>query len=748
MNTQARLAAHAADTLEDSRFAVPGMRCAGCISKIENGMSAIPGIAAARVNFSAKQVAISHDPRLDDRALITEIAKLGFEAQPLAVNPLGQDTAERKKLTRALGVAAFGMMNIMLLSVSVWAGAGDITRDLFHWLSAAIALPVIAYAGRPFFASAAMALRYRRTNMDVPISIGVLLATGMSLYETIIGGAHAYFEGAVMLLFFLLVGRVLDAMMRDRARSGIEALLRQQAPGAMVIGADGATAWVKATDLKPDDRMLVAAGENLAADGIIEQGASQCDLSLISGESAPQKCSVGAAVLAGAVNLSAPLTVRVTAAGPDTIIADIARLMDEAGQSRSRYVRIADRAARLYAPAVHSLAALAFIGWMIAGAGWHQSLTIAVAVLIITCPCALGLAVPVSQVVASGALMKRGILVKDGSALERFAQIDRALFDKTGTLTLGHMVPLNLDGLTGEQASIALALAQTSRHPVSQAVQKALTARGVKPATVETITEEQGVGVRAIYQGVPVALARPADGSQINGAMTQLSIGDTRIDIELSDTLRPDTAEAIARMQSMGISASIISGDRQEAVSIIANQLGLSAQAQALPQDKIAAIEALQAEGHKVLMVGDGLNDGPALAAATASMAPSSASDMGQQAADAIFTGDSFAAIPITLSASRKTMTIVRQNFALAIGYNILAVPLALAGMVTPLIAAIAMSMSSLIVVANSLRLSKIGLNSGTSPLPLPTSHKYTLSGGWEGERAGAVSPRSGDNKQ
>lgn len=733
-------------SLEDSRFSVPGMRCAGCIAKIENGISAVPGVAAARVNFSAKQVAISHDPSLNNRALIAEIAKLGFEAQPLAANPLGQDVTERKKLTRALGVAAFGMMNIMLLSVSVWSGAGGITRDLFHWLSAAIALPVIAYAGHPFFASAAMALRYRRTNMDVPISIGVLLATGMSLYETITGGAHAYFEGAVMLLFFLLVGRVLDAMMRDRARSGIEALLRQQAPGAMVIGTDGATTWVKATDLKPGDRMLVAAGENFAADGMIEQGTSQCDISLISGESAPQKCSEGDTVLAGAVNLTAPLNVRVTAAGPDTIIADIARLMDEAGQSRSRYVRIADRAARLYAPAVHSLAAIAFIGWMIAGAGWHQSLTIAIAVLIITCPCALGLAVPVSQVVASGALMKRGILVKDGSALERFAQIDRALFDKTGTLTLGHMTPLNLDALTNEQASIALALAQTSRHPISQALQKALTTRGVRPAILDTIVEEQGVGLRGIYQGVPVALARPANGSQINGAMTRLSIGGTHVDIELADTLRPNTAEAIARMQSMGISASIISGDRQEAVSRVADQLGLSAQAQALPQDKIAAIGALQAEGHSVLMVGDGLNDGPALAAATASMAPSSASDMGQQAADAIFTGESFAAIPITLATARKTMAVVRQNFGLAIGYNILAIPLALGGMVTPLIAAIAMSLSSLIVVGNSLRLGRIGFSQaetfGTSPLPFPTSHETILSGGWEGERAGAVIPR------
>ena len=691
--------------LEDSRFAVPGMRCAGCISKLENGIGAVPGVAAARVNFSAKQLAVSHDDRIDDRALIAEIGKLGFDAQPLSVNPLGTDHDERKRLTRALGVSGFGMMNIMLLSVSIWSGAADITRDLFHWLSAMIAVPVVAYAGRPFFSSALMALRHGRTNMDVPISIGVILATGMSMYETVLGGREAYFEGAVMLLFFLLAGRVLDAMMRERARAGIEALLRNQAPGAMVIGADGATRWVKAADLKPGERMLVAAGENLAADGVIEDGETLCDLSLISGESEPQRCAVGDAVLAGSVNLSAPITVRITAAGPDTIIADIARLMDEAGQSRGRYVRIADRAAKLYAPAVHLLAALSCAGWLIAGAGWHQALTIATAVLIITCPCALGLAVPVSQVVAAGALMRRGILVKDGSALERFARIDRVLFDKTGTLTLGRMTPLNLDTLSTEQQTVALALAQSSRHPISRALQSALSARGVTPAPVEQIAEEQGVGVHGIWRGQRVALERPAQSVATSGAATRLAMGDTHIDIILADALRPDARDAVTRLGLIGAPASIISGDRAEAVSVIAHQLGLTGQARALPQDKIAAIRRLQSAGHQVLMVGDGLNDGPALAAANASLAPGSATDVGQQAADAVFTGDSLSAVPVMVSAARRTMRIVKENFGLAIGYNVLAVPLAIAGYVTPLIAAIAMSTSSVIVIANALRL-------------------------------------------
>lgn len=693
--------------LEDSRFAVPGMRCAGCISKLETGMGSLPGVVAARVNFSAKQLAVTHEASINDRVLIAEIGKLGFQAQPLSANPLGRDDRERKRLIRALGVAGFGMMNVMLLSVSVWSGAAGTTRELFTWLSALIGVPVIAYAGRPFFDSALMALRNGRTNMDVPISIGVILATGMSLYETIAGGGEAYFESAAMLLFFLLAGRTLDAVMRDRARAGIESLLRQQAPGAMVLDASGATHWIKADDLAPGDRMLVAAGENLAADGIIERGASQCDISLVTGESAPQNCGVGDRVIAGAVNLSAPIAVRVTASGRDTVIADIARLMDEAGQSRSRYVRIADRASRLYAPAVHTLAVVAFLGWMIAGAGWHHSLTIAAAVLIITCPCALGLAVPVSQVVAAGALMRRGVLVKDGSALERFAQIDRALFDKTGTITLGRLKPLDLDRLTQEQGAVALALAQASRHPIAAAIRDELAARGITPASLGDLAEQSGEGMRGTYRGQQVSLGRPQSAENVDGSVTSLSIGDVHINIRLTDALRPDVTAAMDQLRQMGVPASIISGDRVDAVNAVAQAIGIAAQGHALPRDKIKAIEELQSAGHRVLMVGDGLNDGPALAAATASMAPASATDMGQQAADAVFTGDSLIAVPVAIRAARKTMRVVRQNFALAIGYNALAVPLAFAGLVTPFVAAIAMSLSSVLVVANALRLTR-----------------------------------------
>ncbi len=711
MNVPVALDAIERAELTDSRFTVPGMRCAGCIAKIERGLQDVEGIEAARVNFSAKRVAVRHDRSLDADGLVAAIGKLGFEAQAAEANPLGQDDSESRTLLRALAVAGFGMMNIMLLSVSVWSGAGGVTRELFHWVSALIALPVVAYAGRPFFASAAMALRHRRTNMDVPISIGVLLATGLSVYETATGGEHAYFDSAVMLLFFLLAGRALDAMMRNKTRAGIGALLSRMGKSARVLAGDGSTRAVAAEDLEPGMLMLVAAGEALAADGVIEDGRSMIDNAMLTGESTPQSVARDDLVHAGTINLANPIRVRVTAASSDTALAEIARMMDEAGQSRSHYVRIADRASRLYAPAVHTLALLAFAGWMIAGVGLHQSLVIAIAVLIITCPCAMGLAVPAAQVVASGALAKRGLLVKDGSALERLAEVDTALFDKTGTLTMGEPVP-RIDRLSSEQKSVALALAQASRHPLSKGLATALEGKGVTPAVVGSLCEVGGQGISADWAGTRVALERTdIVGRELSST---LRIGKELVAIPFADPMRPDVAETLAALRVSGIDSRIVSGDRQAPVGALAIELGIAGDAEMRPDTKLALLDALKADGRRPLMVGDGINDGPALAAAHASIAPGSASDVSQQAADAVFLGRALMPVALAVAVARRTMRIVRQNFGFAIGYNVLAVPLALAGLTTPLIAAIAMSLSSLVVVGNSLRLARVpsGLSS------------------------------------
>lgn len=696
--------------LIQTRFAVPDIRCAGCISKLEKGLVQHDNIVQARVNFTTKQVSLDHDASASVPELVGAFALLGFEAHPLGDMARDTDQASSRDLAKALGVAGFGMMNIMLLSVSVWSGADGITRDLFHWLSALIALPVIAYSGRPFFKSAWNALKRRTTNMDVPISIGVLLTTVMSLYETATHGPHAYFDGAVMLLFFLLAGRWLDSVMRDRARDGVTALLRNMGTGALILDDRGQSRWVDSESLKTGMVMIVAAGERLAADGEIIHGETLIDASLLTGESAPVSVSLGGTVHAGTLNAGAPVEVRITATGHDTAIADIARLMGEAAQGRSRYVRIADRAARLYAPAVHLLALLSFAGWMIAGAGWHHSLLIAVAVLIITCPCALGLAVPAAQIVAAGTLMRRGLLVKDGSALERLAEVDSALIDKTGTLTLGRPTVINLAEISPKEQSLLLALARHSRHPLSESLRHTLEAEGVIAATVSHVHEIAGMGVQAQSNGHMIRLGRPshtATGSVKNGAMTtELSVnGKAIIQVQFADALRPDVQSTVDELRELGLNAMIASGDTNEAVAPVARTLGLTALTSLTPQDKLEIIQRQSAMKRKVLMIGDGMNDGPALAAGHASIAPGSASDAGKNAADCLFLGDSFAPVAIAIRMARRTQNIVRQNFTLAIGYNIIAVPLAISGYVTPLIAALAMSGSSLIVVGNAMRL-------------------------------------------
>ncbi|MBO9518746.1 MAG: cadmium-translocating P-type ATPase [Porphyrobacter sp.] len=696
----------ASDRLERTTLAVPGAHCAGCMSKIERGLAAVPGVAEARVNLSARMVSVSHEEGLDQRKLVNALADLGFEAQTRVEGSARPDSAARQLLA-PLAVAGFAAMNVMLLSVSVWSGAEGSTRDLFHWLSALIGVPAIAYAGQPFFRSAVAALRKGRTNMDVPISLGVLIATGLSLYETAVHGRHAWFDGALMLLTFLLAGRALDAMMRDRARAGVDALISQAPQGATVVGEDGELNWYRTEYLCSGMILRVVAGERLAADGEIVSGASQFDQSLLTGESRPVAAQVGDGVLAGTLNLTGPVDVRVSHTGHDTTLAEIVRLMEASTQNRSRYVRLADRASRLYAPAVHTLAALSVAGWLIAGASLYQALVIGVAVLIITCPCALGLAVPVAQVVSSGALMRAGIMVKDGSALERIALVDRALLDKTGTLTMSRPQPDPdvLAAMDPVAASVALALSSHSGHPLSRALAAALIAGGHKAADIDAVEERAGEGVFAHWLGLEVALRRP---EAANGIAVSFHIeGKPTWLIPYAYRLRPDHVEALAELRKLGIEASIVSGDNVAAVAEVARATGLSAQANASPADKQALIGRLQAAGRRVLMVGDGLNDGPALAAADASMAPGSASDVGLQSADLVFTRDSLLVIPRAIRAARATTRVVKQNFALAIGYNVLAVPLAMAGLVTPLVAALAMSTSSVIVIANSLRLAR-----------------------------------------
>lgn len=702
------------DGLNSIAILVSGVHCAACIQKIEGTLNRQPEISEARLNFTTGRLSIIWSGSADNiERYITMIEDMGYPAHPFDPNASAEETkAEERFLLLCLGVAGFAMGNIMLLSVGLWTTTGETmglaTRELLHWVAAAIALPTILFSGRPFFRSAIKALSKGHANMDVPISIALILASAMSLFETIQHGEHVYFDSAVMLMFFLLIGRYLDFRARKQARTSATDLLSLQTGFTNVIEADGQIRKVLISDLKEGQHVRIAAGEKFPTDGQITEGHSEIDTALVTGETLPRAVEPGSAIYAGTMNIAAPLTMRVSAIAKDSLLGDIIKLMERAEQSKARYVRLADRAARLYTPVVHTLAALAFLGWFfIGGLDWQAALMIAITVLIITCPCALGLAVPVVQVLATGKLMKQGVLVKSGDALERLSEISAALFDKTGTLTLGRPT---LEGQPDENVlHIAASLAAHSNHPLSKAL---LQSYDGPLARAENIQEHPGKGLEADIEGLHIRMgARSWCGDQTAPASENLELwleveGQPPIPFHFTDHLREDARATIAALNKADINTIMLSGDRTAAAENIAAQCGIkTVYAEQTPPQKYAHMQELKDQGHKTLMIGDGLNDAPVLTGAYVSMAPGTAIDMAQNAADIIFMGDKLMPVYDTYKTAQLTQKLVKQNFALAVLYNIIAVPLALAGLVTPLVAAIAMSGSSLIVIANSFRL-------------------------------------------
>ncbi len=685
-------------------------------------MSALPDVTLARVNLTDRRVALEwKQGTLDPAKFIDRLAELGYKAYPFEKASAEATEAEESRfLLRCLGVAAFATMNVMMLSVPVWSGnVSDMLpeqRDFFHWLSAVIALPAVAYACQPFFRSAWRALKSGNVNMDVPICIGVILALGMSLVETFHHAEHAYFDAAIMLLTFLLVGRYLDQNMRRRTRAVAGNLAALKAETATkFIGADEISE-VPVAAIRAGDLVLLRPGERCAVDGVVVEGRSEIDQSLITGETLYVPAEQGTAVYAGSLNISGTLRVRVSAAAEGTLLAEITRLLDNALQARSRYMRLADRASRLYAPVVHATAALTVLGWVLAGASWHDAIVTGIAVLIITCPCALGLAIPTVQTVASGAMFKSGVLLNAGDAIERLAEAEHVIFDKTGTLTLPELEVVNAADIPADVFALAGQLALSSHHPVAAAVAQAAKARSPLMGAVE----EPGQGVRAVVDGVEIRLGRPA----FCGAEA-LAVQNANLDPEASvvafrrgsDTflfsvrqgLRPDAAKIVAGLQRRGIKVEILSGDREAAVAAAAKALGIDEwRASVTPADKIERIEELKRAGVKVMMVGDGMNDAPSLAAAHVSMSPISAAHLSQATADLVFLGRPLAPVLAAVDYARKALHLMRQNLWLAVGYNVLAVPLAISGLVTPLIAAAAMSGSSILVMLNALRARKV----------------------------------------
>ncbi|SMX47454.1 heavy metal translocating P-type ATPase [Maliponia aquimaris] len=702
----------ALDTPTDAHIvlSLPTIHCAACMSSVERALNALPQVHSARVNLTLKRVTIEADPDVTAEDMIPVVQAAGYEAHELdntALAATATDKAGRDLLMR-LAVAGFASMNVMLLSVAVWSGAEGPTRDLFHWISAAIVLPAVGFSAMPFFRNAWTALSARRLNMDVPISLAILLAVVTSLWETSLSGEHAYFDAAIALTFFLLTGRYLDHRTRSMARSAAEELTALEVPRAWRLTDDGEE-QVSVSALAVGDLVRVRPGGRMPVDGEIVAGTSELDRSLLTGETLPVFAEPGRAVSAGEVNLTGPLTIRASAVGRDTSLHRMADLVAIAESGRSRYTSLADRAAKLYAPGVHILSALAFLGWLAWTGDMRVAVNIAAAVLIITCPCALGLAVPAVTTAASGRLFRRGLLIKDATALERLAQVDTVVFDKTGTLTAGTPEVTNLGDFTRRDLEIALALGEGSSHPLSRALTEAARAAGIKPAAVTDVAEVPGHGTTGTWHGQEVRLGRAAwvGGGRTDQTAAWLRVGDGPAQaFTFTDRLREGAETTVRQLTEAGLKVVLVSGDTTPAVESLARRLGITHWvAEALPQDKTARIDLLTREGGTVLMVGDGLNDTAALRAAHASISPASALDAARVASDIVLLGGSLDPIPEALRTARKATRRIRENFTIATWYNVIAVPLAVAGLCSPLIAALAMSISSITVSVNALRL-------------------------------------------
>ena len=691
---------------------VSGARCAACLGKIENEVRKLPGVVSARLNLSTGRLAIGlRDAGVDPGRISAALAALGYPSAPFdPARVRAERDQEGRRLIIALAVAGFGVMNTMMFSVPIWAGLfdqelGPATRSLMMWMSAIVGAPCALYAGLPFFGSAWRSLRSRRANMDVPISVGVILTLAISFSETVMGGRDAYFDAAVSLLFLLLIGRWLDHVLRTGARSAAGDLLALQAPTAAVVGPDGRERAMPLDSVRPGDVLRVRPGDRVPVDAVLEEGEAVLDTSLLTGETLPVRLAPGGLVRSGSINLAGLLHLRAQARSEDSALAAIARLVDVGAQSRSRYVRLADRAAALYVPIVHLAALATFVGGWAVGLGLREAVIRAVAVLIVTCPCALGLAVPAVQIVASARLFRKGVLVKSGAALERLAEVDHVVFDKTGVLTEGR--PVLVGGAPHHVAQAAL-LARGSRHPLARAVSRAA---GDGPVG-EGLVEVAGEGVEALIDGVRWRLGSAAFVGAPRAGRGEMElwfgpVSGPQVRLTFVDGVRSDAAATVADLKARGLSVEILSGDREASVAAVADAVGIETwRAEMSPQAKTEAVRS-RAGGRKVLMVGDGLNDAAALAGAHAAISPGTALEAAQNAADMILTAPGLAALTEALDIARAARRRALENFAFAALYNVVAAPAAMLGLINPFVAALAMSGSSLVVMLNAIRVGR-----------------------------------------
>ncbi len=731
------------DTLEPVRrvhLLVEGIHCAACVWLIEKSLAAIDGVLEARVNLSGKRLLLKWDNRQAKLSqLLGHLGQIGYAAQPFDPESAeGSLQRENRKLLYRMAFAGFGMMNLLWISIALYSGAdrGEF-RTMFQWVGFALATPTLLYSGLPFYRSAWQGLKNRHLGMDLPIAIGASITYLYSLYVTLglSSNGHVYWDTLVNFLFVILVGRYLEAISKRQAVSSTQRLLDLQPKVARLIDQEGER-LVPVRALKAGDRVRIKPGERIAVDGLITFGRSRIDESMLSGESRPVEKAKGNRVSAGTINGSGALEVEVEGVLKNTALGRIIRLVEEAQASKAPIQCMTDRVVPWFVAATLGLALSTFVYWL--NQDIETALMAATAVLIITCPCAFGLATPMSIAVASGLGARHGILVKNGEVLEGLSSIDHFVFDKTGTLTEGRPSLVQLkDGTAswsaGEDISTHLrsriaqlaAVERYSEHPLAQSIVRFATEHGLafENLSVEGFESHPGKGVSAIVEGTRLLIGNAAlladqgavlnpqldDGRQSDYADTVLhyAIGGEHLGyLTFRDVLRADARQLVEGLRQEGIRLTLLSGDRQATAEEFARQLGgMEVIAEVLPEQKDAVIARLQADGARVAMVGDGVNDAPALVRADVGIAMGCGTDVSIASADIVLMSGELEKVRLAAALARRTLNTIRQNIGISILYNLIMVPLAMAAWVTPLVAAVSMPVSSLLVIGNAARI-------------------------------------------
>ncbi len=720
---------HSGDHEHEAALILEGISCAACAWLNERHLSRLPGVLDVQVNYATHRARVRwDDTRIRLSEILQAIHNIGYTAHPY--DPARQQQArerERRVQLRRIGIAGVLGMQVMMLSVALyvgdWSGMEAQFSRLFRWVALLLTTPVLLYSGLPFISGAWRDLRNRSIGMDVPVSLGILVAFGGSVHATLTGQGEVYFDSVVMFVFFLLVSRYFELMARKRGAERAESLAQAlPAMATRLVDRDGGQQQeiIPALELQPGDRVLIRPGATVPADGVVESGSSAVSEALLSGESTPLRKSPGDALIGGGINTESPLVMRVEKTGLDTVLAEITRLLERAQHEKPAITQLADRAAAWFVAGVLLLAgAVGLYWWQHDPASW---LPVLVSVLVVTCPCALSLATPTAISAATGSLLARGLLATGSARIETLANATHFVFDKTGTLTRGTPVIAAVERYTElDEASvlqIAAALESCSEHSVAKAI--VARATGTPPAATGLVNHP-GAGISGMLNGNTWFIGNPAfvlsrckadaDPGQTDTSATRILLGDTErvhAGITLRDTPRQEARAMVDALRRNGRQVMLMSGDGAGAVHAVADEVGIdNVHADMTPADKLQAVQALQQQGHVVVMVGDGINDAPVLGAADVSVAMQAAAQISQAGADMILLSNRLDALSGGVQLAQRTLRVIRQNLAWAVSYNLLALPAAALGFIAPWMAAIGMSSSSLLVVLNALRLTR-----------------------------------------